>query len=353
MECLRIVAMLMIVAFHMVYFGGFRYPIDHVSVPRMWVQLLLMGGKLGVNLFVMLSGYYLIAGTRGLSLVRVLKIWNALFFYAVVMLAVSLGKGDFSLRSLGWLAPCSMRVWWFASAYMGLYLVHPFVNELLRQLSRRRYIALLLLQALLWSIVPLYARGGFALADVSEFIFFYSLAAYIRLHGGEQPLRWRSCAALLLSGFAVTFGGSLILAAMPSASLRSLSWCFLAQTAPGMVLLSLGVFLIFARRPFPQSRMVNLVASASFGVYLIHDNSVTKPLLWSRWFHAANYQDSLWLIPYSLMVPVIVYAGCMFIEWLRQRAVERWLLRALRPLCERGEALLRRALTWAERRLQV
>lgn len=99
--------------------------------------------------------------------------------------------------------------------------------------------------------------------------------------------------------------------------------------------------------------MVNLVASASFGVYLIHDNSVTKPLLWSRWFHAANYQDSLWLIPYSLMVPVIVYAGCTFIEWLRQRAVERWLLRALRPLCECGEALLRRALTWAEQRLQA
>lgn len=47
--------------------------------------------------------------------------------------------------------------------------------------------------------------------------------------------------------------------------------------------------------------MIDLIASASFGVYLIHNNSVTKP----------------WLIPYSLT------------------------------------ALLRRALTWAERRLQV
>ena len=84
-----------------------------------------------------------------------------------------------------------------------------------------------------------------------------------------------------------------------------------------MVLLSLGVVLVFARRHFHKCRMIDLIASASFGVYLIHNNSVTKPWRWSRWFHVGTDQDSLWLIPYSLM------------------------------------ALLRRALTWAEQRLQA
>ena len=359
MECLRLLAMVMIVAFHMMYFGNLSYEPAACSFPRLWSQLLLVGGKLGVDLFVMLSGYYLVMSRKGLRLSRVLKLWSAMFFYALVIFLVNRCTGRWTTDDpLIWLRLLPMmsevwwsEAWWFANVYILLYLAHPFLNVLLHALTRRQYLAFLLLQAGVWSVIPLSARGTLGVGNVLEFAFFYSLAAFIRLHAGVPRLR--ICLLLTGLGFAVTYGGSLALSSAPDELCRGLSWCFLAETAPGMLLMSLGVFLLVARWRCPHLPVVNKLAAATFGVYLIHDNSTVRDLLWNRLFSAGQYQDSLWLIPYSLLALLLIYSGCTLIEWLRQWAVERWLLRALDPLGVRAKKLLRRALAWAERRLQA
>jgi hypothetical protein len=69
-------------------------------------------------------------------------------------------------------------------------------------------------------------------------------------------------------------------------------------------------------------KWINTIASATFGVYLIHDNNIIRSLLWIDWFNNAKYQDSLLLIPYSVFVVTVVYVVCSAIDLLRQHIVE-------------------------------
>ena len=59
-ELLRIIAMLMIVFHHFSVHGGFNYELTDISFNRLWLYFISMGGKIGVDIFVLISGYFLI-----------------------------------------------------------------------------------------------------------------------------------------------------------------------------------------------------------------------------------------------------------------------------------------------------
>ena len=62
-----------------------------------------------------------------------------------------------------------------------------------------------------------------------------------------------------------------------------------------------------------------VAASATFGVYLIHDNNLVRPFLWRVVFKNASFQNSPYLIPYSIGVVILVYVACTAIEILRSK----------------------------------
>ena len=55
-ELLRIVAIVMSVVHHFAVHGNMEFPLTSLSANRLWIQLLMLGGKVGVNLFVLSSG---------------------------------------------------------------------------------------------------------------------------------------------------------------------------------------------------------------------------------------------------------------------------------------------------------
>ena len=50
-ELLRIVAMLMIIAYHLCGHGGLKFDASVFSVNHLWTDVFSMGGKIGVNIF--------------------------------------------------------------------------------------------------------------------------------------------------------------------------------------------------------------------------------------------------------------------------------------------------------------
>ena len=57
MEQLRVMAMLMIIGHHFVYYGGLLNAENPFN--RCFAQLVNIGGKLGVNLFVLIGGWHM------------------------------------------------------------------------------------------------------------------------------------------------------------------------------------------------------------------------------------------------------------------------------------------------------
>ena len=82
-ELLRIVAMLMIIAHHFSVHGNFDLR-NMLVGNNIWLQFLATGGKIGVNIFVMISGYFLIS-SKNIETKKVLKLLAQILFYSVII----------------------------------------------------------------------------------------------------------------------------------------------------------------------------------------------------------------------------------------------------------------------------
>lgn len=60
-ELMPIVVMMMIVGCHFATHGGFSFDYESITIPRLWWHVLELGGDFGTDVFVMISGYFLIS----------------------------------------------------------------------------------------------------------------------------------------------------------------------------------------------------------------------------------------------------------------------------------------------------
>ena len=82
-ELLRIIAMLMIIAHHFSVHGGFQYSTDDLTINYLWINFIAIGGKIGVNIFVLISGYFLINAV-GFNVNKLVKLWIQIFSYSIL-----------------------------------------------------------------------------------------------------------------------------------------------------------------------------------------------------------------------------------------------------------------------------
>ncbi len=328
-ELLRIISMFLIVLCHFATHGGFNFGAQDLSVTRFWWSAIEMGGNFGVNVFVLISGYFLISDkSRIFNAKKALKFWGQVFFYSIVIyfVFVMIGAKDFTVGSLvKTLFPITFESWWFASTYFVLYIIHPFINLLLRKLDKAMFQLLLAVALILWCIIPTFTTLSYQSNSLLWFITLYSVSGYVRLYGLNPKfkakhylamwfifsvLRYLSCIALVFLGTKSSFAYSHTLFFYPQQSLLT----FLS---------ALALFMAFEKKDIGYRKWINIIASASFGVYLIHENSLIRPLLWEEIFKNASYQNTALLIPYSVAVAVAVYCVCTVIDLIRQQTFEK------------------------------
>lgn len=95
-ELLRIVAMYLIVLHHCTVHGVFSYVSDNIGmvehINNFLCIFLSSGGKIGVTLFVLISGYFL--SLKEFKIERLLKIYLKMFAYSVLFLLIALAAGE-------------------------------------------------------------------------------------------------------------------------------------------------------------------------------------------------------------------------------------------------------------------
>ena len=72
--------------------------------------------------------------------------------------------------------------------------------------------------------------------------------------------------------------------------------------------------------PWRESKLdavILKVASAAFGVYLLHDNYLIRYLVWD-FFHASKVARTHFAVIYAVAIAVVVYLVCTALELLRQ-----------------------------------
>lgn len=326
-ELLRIIAMLMIIICHFSTHGGFQFPSGELTVNRLWTQCLTFGGNLGVDIFVLISGYFLI-GSTAFRTDKALKLAIQIFTYSVLFLAVFTlaGANPYGIRMvINCLFPITYSGWWFASIYFVLYLISPYLNKLLRGLNKQDYQKMLALLTVCWCVIPTFTGSAYGSSYLLWFAYLYAVSAYIRLHVetiaiGPKAAFLGAFATMLTAGLAFVIS-DLLETKIPSAANLAV-YVIHMQRLP-TVLTALFLFLGFLQIDIGCNRAVNQISSATFGVYLIHENNFVRPFLWGTLFQNASFADSPFLIPYSFMAALAVFLCCTLIELFRIAVLEK------------------------------
>lgn len=85
---------------------------------------------------------------------------------------------------------------------------------------------------------------------------------------------------------------------------------------------AIAIFLYFVNTKFTYNKVINLVASTTFRVYLTHDNEYVRHCLWHTVFNNAHFQNSITIITYSIVVSIIVFFFCSIVEFFRIHYIE-------------------------------
>lgn len=331
LDLLRILSMLMIVFLHSNSHGGMFYPpetgLDGYVIGSWVVEVLCI---VSVNVFVLISGYFLCEQSFRLS--RVVRLMLQTVFYSWIISAVMFltGKSTVTVMELLYsVFPISFERYWFISAYIGLYLLSPVLNKCLSLLTKKQHAAtaavLVVLMAVWNDLIPTSDPFGVGRGySLIWFVVLYVIAAYIRKHLDVTKVR----GALL-----TYFGASTVLLLL----MLALYWLsqkisvlyehgfysYYARYNSTIVLVaSVALFVAFLKLRIQSDwlkRIIRFVSPLTLGVYLIHDNPRVREVLWQEWFPLSSMERNLLLPLKTISIVLLIFVVCITIDYLRAR----------------------------------
>ena len=305
-ELLRIIAMVLIVMHHLAVHGGSVVTEGSAFLNVAFLRFFELGGKLAVNVFVLISGYFLVKSKfkpeKLVSLIAQIFIYSTIIYLAFV----SAGITQFNWKEMLYaFFPCSTNAYWFMSCYVLMYIFSPFVNIILKHISQKQHIVLILVLFLVCSVLPV-AFDVWLLSTTSWFFTLYITAAYIALYPKLFERKWIFTAIFIVSYLVIVL-------------LKILKgWSLHAMDNPLCYICSVGMFVMFKNVKIKYNPVINVISSTTLGVYLIHDNNYVRPFLWREVLKVGEVfktGDFWWK---AILFVIVVYITCTVIEWVRQ-----------------------------------
>ena len=322
-ELLRLLAMGIIVLSHICCHSGYDAVYSQLSVNRLFVQFGYLG-NLGVALFIMISGYFQ-SSFRVRSLSRLLsQVW----FYSVFLFLIChfcFGYTYSKEMLLQVFLPTIYQEYWFFTAYVVFFLLTPFVNAMIRVLTREQMRTMLAAMTLLWVLIPTVTKQQLYAGELPQFLMYYLLGAYLRLypnnHLKNNLLAW----GMTLGSFVILYAATVVLGYLEryTPEVFGVSQRFYDRNSLFILTAALGLFsLAVNAKPF-TSKLINTMGGCTFGVYLIHDNPAVRELLWKNWLNWEVYFTSGSFIPRLILSVLLVYVVCTVLEYLRQKTIAK------------------------------
>lgn len=335
-ELLRLICMFFVVASHIPAFAVDGIFTTGLTLNKSILSLFRLSGTLGVDIFVIISGYFLI--NSKFSFTRILKLVLETWFYSVILYVIMCvtGNSSFALSDLVlYLLPITYNRYWFITAYVIMSFLAPFLNVALKAIGKKGHLWLLIVMFFFFSVVPTVLRliYAFSVRKITLpisiysapcfFLVLYSVGAYIRLYGVKFSRIKELIAAI--SGVAVQLILVAILYIMSSSNNISY-WdidLFWEAFSSFQVISATGIFLLVINAKPRTNKVINFISGGALGVYLIHETPCVRTFLWSRAFSFGVADEPYMLLGKILLTTAIIFIGCIAIDLARKFLVER------------------------------
>lgn len=335
LELYRIICMVMIVAYHYMVNSGLAAedgPVvnNPLSANSMYLACFGAWGKVGINCFLMITGYYMC--TSSITFRKFLKLILQIYLYRFVLFFIFLVTGyeHCSLkRAVMLLLPDpGLGSGNFVSCFLVFWLTIPFLNILIHGLNKRQHELLIVLSLFVFSFLGSVPKFDVPLNYITWFGIIYFIASYIRLYPSrifdrKKMWGWLTLLTLFMSlasiaGMQYLFGG------------RGIEYSFFFVDDCNKILAVLFAFcsfLWFKNLNLKYSKVINAFGAGTFGVLLIHANSsAMRTWLWEDTVNCVgHYSLPLGhLALFSIGVVLAIFIICNLIDQLRIATLEKW-----------------------------
>ncbi len=347
-ELLRIVSILLILCLHYLSHAEglieIGKPLTSVRIAGELVESFAIPA---LNTYILISGFFM--SRSGFHFKRFLKIIATVYFYSLGITFVMLATGTYHVnptdtiwRSAQYLFPIESEHYWFATAYVIMYLFSPVMNMALRHMTRIQ-MKITILGLLIWfcflkSIIPISFVTDHKGYDFGWFLVLYLIAGYIRQYD-VRLFRGDRNSFLVFAGsslaiFAMSLGFYLINAATGRFNYYAevplhLNFFF---TLTG----SLGLFAWFRYLKIRENKLADawrFMGPLVFGVYLLHNHIEIRDR-WVGWmegfFGPVPTVNAFAFLGHMVLSILTIYAAGIVIDWIRT-ILFAYVARILRP----------------------
>lgn len=323
-ELLRIFAMVLIILHHYALHGGLSN-ISSFGVNKYIGTICLIGGKLAVNLFVLISGYFLIESEFKLK--KVLKLIIQVYCYSIAFFigyVVLKGMPTWEIIKLT-IFPFTSKAYWFMLPYLCVYILSPFINKLIKSISKKQLISLIGILTVMFSGIGFFVSGSELMGNLQWFVLMYLIGAYIRLYDfkkfSKKAIKWFSVIGYVV--FIIVACGITYMSQYNSSLFRIVSKISSMNFIIVLVEAIL-IFMVFKNLEIKNNKFINILGKSSIGVYLFHD-SIFRSEFWKEICFVENfYFVSSWvLVAHIALCTLGIYLVGAMIELIRTKIIER------------------------------
>lgn len=328
-EMLRLVAMFFVVMSHSAVHSAFPSAVSTFSLNSCLLDWMTLG-NLGTDIFVVLSGWNLFGKQFRIKSVLsyIVQIWT-ISVLGLIVYALS-GGDEVSVSMIAKsVFPIMSGSWWFATAYFVLFLLTPYMNIFVENISRRQLQCCLWIMITLWCIIPTFSSQDMYGNQLLLMIMFYLTGAYLRKYPDNfWNHKKRTKYILLLSGILLLLSSTIIrwlsanVAALPFKPTMLYGRSSVLVICCAVSMTALSVYAI----PWKNS-IINTMGACTFGIYLLSEHPLIKDRIWTEWIDNSQYFPSNSLAIRLAASVIVVYFVCGVIECCRITFFSRPLMR--------------------------
>lgn len=309
-ELIRIVLTLMIITLH--YFnknmGGVIENLTLQDTNYYIAQAITSICIISVNVFIIITGFFL-CDKNSIKIRKVVNLYVIAFFYNLVfeVIYIIINKVNISINViLDFVKQNIDGAIWFVIIYGILYLLIPYINKLINNITKRELQILIIIGVIFFSIWPTFISNvtvkdsGYGIIN---FITLYLIGSYIKKYL-DTNIKIGKCWAIFIICTITTF---IIGIFAQRAFIYNSIFNIIASTC---------FFLIFKDLKI-DSKVINKLSRYTFGIYIIHTNPYVSEWLWEKVFLTQEFCDSNNMIFHMIFAVAGVYCICLLIDIVR------------------------------------
>lgn len=323
----------MIIAHHYVLNSGIidAFEVGSTSMNYVFLTLWGMWGKTGINIFILISGYFMC--TSSLTIRRYCKVFLewALYNFGIYLIMLIAGYETAGPKRIFDLFFGIFRYangsGCFVYSFLIFYLFIPFINILIRSMTKAEFKNFVLLLLFVFTILSTFFFNKAIFGEVFWFIAVYFWGAYLRLYPPVWSESIKTSRRLFALSLVITFASVVFMIMMGAVIKKGSPFYFLYDANKlGAVLVSVMMFVTFKNLSIGYSKLINLIAKTTFGVLLIHANSSAwREFMWVDLLHVNTFYSLplFVLVCRSILIVAGVFVFCSLIDMIRIYLIER------------------------------